>query len=108
MKNIPSKLFLVIGTNEEQETDFNNLEHEYVCWSQDRTDESDIEYVSLSDRDQFAIGFAEWLKHSDYESLESTNNVHEYGNIWNNESMTYAISELLDLYKQSLTKTDKK
>ena len=61
----------------------------------------------LSDRDQFAIGFAEWLKHSDYESLESTNNVHEYGNIWNNESMTYAISELLDLYKQSLTKTDK-
>jgi hypothetical protein len=61
----------------------------------------------MLDRDQFAIGFAEWLKHSDYESLESTNNVHEYGNIWNNESMTYAISELLDLYKQSLTKTDK-
>ena len=62
----------------------------------------------LSDRDQFAIGFVEWLKHSDYESLESTNNVHEYGNIWNNESITYAISELLDLYKQSLTKTDEK
>jgi hypothetical protein len=68
----------------------------------------DLMDAHLSDRDQFAIGFAEWIKHSDYESLESTNNVHEYGNIWNNESMTYAISELLDLYKQSLTKTDKK
>ena len=68
----------------------------------------ELEAFILSDRDQFAIGFAEWLKHSDYESLESTNNVHEYGNIWNNESMTYAISELLDLYKQSLTKTEKK
>jgi hypothetical protein len=69
---------------------------------------NEIIAAHLSDRDQFAIRFAEWLKHSGYESLELINNVHEYGNIWNNESMTYTISELLDLYKQSLTKTDKK
>ena len=104
MKNIPSKLFLVIGTNEEQETDFNNLEHEYVCWSQDRTDETDIEYVSLSDRDQFAIGFAEW-KIESYERFSSNkylgrNNIGDY--------VFYSLKELLELYKQSLTKTDKK
>ena len=106
MKNIPSKLFLVIGTNEEQETDFNNLEHEYVCWSQDRTDESDIEYVSLSDRDQFAIGFAEWKE----DSFRYSYNNPLYGRVYVNVNTgtDYAESKLLDLYKQSLTKTDKK
>jgi len=103
MKYIPSKLFLVIGTNEEQETDFNNLEHEYVCWSQDRTDESDIEYVSLSDRDQFAIGFAEWIAGEKYRRL-TDNRIVWWGKEWLEEK---PISELLDLYKQSLTKTDK-
>lgn len=93
MKNIPSKLFLVIGTNEEQETDFNNLEHEYVCWSQDRTDESDIEYVSLSDRDQFAIGFAEWIRNE-------APYIHA-------ETIEAYYNHILWLYKQSLTKTDK-
>lgn len=101
MKNIPSKLFLVIGTNEEQETDFNNLEHEYVCWSQDRTDETDIEYVSLSDRDQFAMEFAKWVS-----DRYMYNNVSD---TWLSlQGNTYTTSEkIFDLYKQSLTKTDK-
>jgi hypothetical protein len=98
MKNIPNKLFLVIGDDAEDIDNFNNLDHEYVCWSKQRTDVSDIEYVHISDRDKFAIEFAEWLKHGQYESAESDNGVHEYVNIWDNKSESFTISELLQLF----------
>lgn len=51
MKNIPPKIFLV-PTDESQitdETDFNELDHEFVFWSETRTDEADIEYVRPPD-----------------------------------------------------------
>jgi hypothetical protein len=50
MKNIPTKLFLVIGEDVENEADFNDLDHEYVCWCQDRINKNDIEYVLASSR----------------------------------------------------------
>ena len=58
----------------------------------------------LSDRDQFAIGFAEW-KIESYERFSSNkylgrNNIGDY--------VFYSLKELLELYKQSLTETDKK
>ena len=58
----------------------------------------------LSDRDQFAIGFAEWIAEEKYRRL-TDNRIVWWGKEWLEEK---PISELLDLYKQSLTKTDKK
>ena len=71
MKNIPNKLFLVIGDDAEDIDNFNNLDHEYVCWSKQRTDVNDIEYVHISDRDKFAIEFAEWVAKEDWTYYQS-------------------------------------
>jgi len=57
----------------------------------------------LSDRDRFAIGFAEWIAEEKYRRL-TDNRIVWWGKEWLEEK---PISELLDLYKQSLTKTDK-
>ena len=61
MKNIPKKIYLNISSeiesfkqaNEEQEApkDFNNLEHEFVFWSTDHNDKSDLEYILKSEID---------------------------------------------------------
>jgi len=48
MKNIPTKLFLVIGEDVENETDFNDLDHEYVSWCENKINENDVEYVLAS------------------------------------------------------------
>ncbi len=68
----------------------------------------DLMDAHLSDRDQFAIGFAEWLKQDVYQTTGSENGVNVYVNIWDSKTEEFTISELLDLYKQSLTKTEKK
>jgi hypothetical protein len=52
MKNIPKTLFLIMGDEAYEETDFNNLEHEFVCWAQKRTDQTDIEYILKSESDK--------------------------------------------------------
>ena len=59
----------------------------------------------LSDRDQFAIGFAEWKE----DSFRYSYNNPLYGRVYVNVNTgtDYAESKLLDLYKQSLNKTDK-
>lgn len=44
MKNIPKKIYLVIG-DDVDEKDFNKLEHEFVTWCENRTAPNDIEYV---------------------------------------------------------------
>ena len=64
----------------------------------------DLMDAHLSDRDQFAIGFAEWIAGEKYRRL-TDNRIVWWGKEWLEEK---PISELLDLYKQSLTKTDKK
>ena len=55
------------------------------------------------DQDSFAIGFAEWIAGEKYRRL-TDNRIVWWGKEWLEEK---PISELLDLYKQSLTKTDK-
>lgn len=62
---------------------------------------NEIYDAHLSDRDKFAIGFAEW-KIESYERFSSNkylgrNNIGDY--------VFYSLKELLDLYKQSLTET---
>jgi hypothetical protein len=52
MKNIPKTLFLIMGDEAYEETDFNNLEHEFICWAQKRTDQTDIEYILKSESDK--------------------------------------------------------
>ncbi len=44
MKNIPQKLFLVIPDDEPKPKDFNELDHEFVCWCADRIGKYDLEY----------------------------------------------------------------
>ena len=63
----------------------------------------DLMDAHLSDRDRFAIGFAEWIAEEKYRRL-TDNRIVWWGKEWLEEK---PISELLDLYKQSLTKTDK-
>ena len=63
----------------------------------------DLMDAHLSDRDRFAIGFAEWIAGEKYRRL-TDNRIVWWGKEWLEEK---PISELLDLYKQSLTKTDK-
>ena len=58
----------------------------------------------LSDRDQFAIGFAEWIQLNGWEHYPSDMIWIKNQDYMNGKETT----ELLDLYKQSLTKTDKK
>jgi hypothetical protein len=45
MKNTPNKIFLNIGTDEE-DLDFNTLSE--VTWSKDRVFDSDLEFISVS------------------------------------------------------------
>ncbi len=45
MKNIPKKIYLVIGDEDPKPKDFNELDHEHICWAQSRTDKSDLEYI---------------------------------------------------------------
>ena len=64
----------------------------------------DLETKLLSDRDQFAIGFAEWIQLNGWEHYPSDMIWIKNQDYMNGKETT----ELLDLYKQSLTKTDKK
>ena len=57
----------------------------------------------LSDRDQFAIGLAEWIVKENWEYYQSDLIWIKDGGYMNGKET----KELLDLYKQSLTKTDK-
>lgn len=59
----------------------------------------------VSDRDQFAIGFAEWVGNRPLPEFSESTKTWRW---WNNDTLKYEFattSELLDLYKQSL-KTD--
>jgi len=51
MKNIPSKIFLVVGEESDIEdiNDFKSLDPEYVLWSEDRINSNDIEYIREKD-----------------------------------------------------------
>jgi len=44
MKNKPKRIFLVVGNEEPQVKDFKDLNHEFVCWCEDRINKTDIEY----------------------------------------------------------------
>jgi len=57
----------------------------------------------VSDRDQFAIGFAEWIQLNGWEHYPSDMIWIKNQDYMNGKETT----ELLALYKQSLTKTDK-
>ena len=57
----------------------------------------------LSDRDRFAIGFAEWIQLNGWEHYPSDMIWIKNQDYMNGKETT----DLLDLYKQSLTKTDK-
>ncbi len=50
MKNVPEKIFLVLGDDEKPPKDFNELDHEFVCWCQDRINKNDIEYRIVKKR----------------------------------------------------------
>lgn len=76
--NSPKRIFLCIGEFN-YDVDFRDLEQ--VTWSTERIGDNDIEYFSISDRDKFAMEFAEWLK-------------------LNDDGRT-PTSQLLDLFKQS-------
>ena len=56
------------------------------------------------DQDSFAIGFAEWIQLNGWEHYPSDMIWIKNQDYMNGKETT----ELLDLYKQSLTKTDKK
>jgi hypothetical protein len=105
----------------EQEKDFKTVLFEglglaSMCWSETPKGVFDdalavktgneVYDAHLSDRDQFAIGFAEWKEDSFRYSYNNPLYGRVYVNI--NTGTDYAESKLLDLYKQSLTKTDKK
>ena len=64
---------------------------------------NEIIAAHLSDRDQFAIGFAEWIQLNGWEHYPSDMIWIKNQDYMNGKETT----ELLDLYKQSLTKTDK-
>jgi len=57
----------------------------------------------VSDRDQFAIGFAEWIQLNGWEHYPSDMIWIKNQDYMNGKETT----ELLDLYKQSLTKTER-
>ena len=105
MKNIPEKIYLVISKeeiDEDQEafTDFNKLDHEFVCWCPDKHNASDIEYV-LSDKEQGttteAVEFANWCMMNEYESIGGGN----WHDIHNN---VFSTEELYKVFKQSQQK----
>ena len=50
MKNIPSKIFLVVGDDvDNKKDDFQELDHEFVTWSDNRIYETDIPYTKEVD-----------------------------------------------------------
>ncbi len=48
MKNIPKKIFLSLPDEEDLPKNFDDLEHEFVYWSEIRTNKTDIEFVQSS------------------------------------------------------------
>jgi hypothetical protein len=105
MKNIPNKLFLVIGDDAEDIDNFNNLDHEYVCWSKQRTDVSDIEYVHISDRDKFAIEFADWCDKLSFMDKVTVHPIAGSGGSSGPRELTN--SELLETYLRKLFHSQK-
>jgi hypothetical protein len=55
MKNLPKKIYLQLGEDVDEDTDFRELSD--VCWCEDNTDESDIEYELANQSKWITINF---------------------------------------------------
>ena len=45
IKNAPPKIYLNVGEDIDENTDFNSLSTEHITWCEDKVDNDDIEYV---------------------------------------------------------------
>jgi len=95
--NAPEKIYIQVGDFCGDDIDYKEVDEEQCTFSTGTVFDSDLEYVSISEQDKFAIGFAVWILKSGFEPS---------GEQWFNmdgDGKFYSTSYLFDLYKQSLT-----
>lgn len=84
MKNVPKKIYLNIDDDASETSDFNGLFSEAVTWSEDRVNDSDVEFVRVNDDKlqnvrkgvggSLPIDFAVYLTGHDKETIEQMYN----------------------------------
>lgn len=94
IKNIPDKIFLVIGEENDISDlkDFKSLDYEYVLWSEDRINSTDIEYTRTNLKNPLVLP-------SDDELLEIYDKHSSIIAHWDGALVTMSLQQFIDAVK---------
>ena len=93
--NAPERIFIQVGEFEGDNIDFKELDEEQCTFSTGTVFNNDLEYVSISERDKFAMEFAEWILKNGFDTGSDK---------WfdlDGDGSFCSTKQLLDLFKQA-------
>jgi hypothetical protein len=79
LKNIPNRIFLVIGEEDDIKDlkDFKSLDYEYVLWSEDRINSTDIEYILDKENKMHAIKFGVFILMNNFDKTLTIEKIYD-------------------------------